>query len=63
MSAGPPSLVGRIRLRQREGRMPVLSEIKVRSPKEGDLLRGRTPEELARAYASRPIAAASLPNA
>ena len=28
--------------------MPVLSEIKVRSPKEGDLLRGRDPGELAR---------------
>jgi indole-3-glycerol phosphate synthase len=60
MSDGPPSLVDRIRLRQREGRMPVLSEIKVRSPKEGDLLRGRTPEELARSYASRPIAGISI---
>ena len=40
--------------------MPVLSEIKVRSPKEGDLLRGRTPEELARTYASRPIAGISI---
>lgn len=40
--------------------MPLLSEIKVRSPKEGDLLRGRTPEELARAYASRPIAGISI---
>ncbi len=40
--------------------MPVLAEIKVRSPKEGDLLRGRTPEELARAYASRPIAGISI---
>jgi indole-3-glycerol phosphate synthase len=60
VSVEPPSLVERIRLRQREGLMPVLSEIKVRSPKEGNLLRGRTPEELARAYASRPIAGISI---
>ena len=40
--------------------MPVLSEIKVRSPKEGNLLRGRTPEDLARVYASRPIAGLSV---
>ena len=55
-----PSLVARIRRRQAEGVMPVLSEIKVRSPKEGDLLRGRVPEELARTYAARPIAGISI---
>lgn len=60
MNAARPSLVERIRRRQREGLLPVLAEIKVRSPKEGDLLRGRTPDDLARAYASRPIAGISV---
>ncbi len=49
-----------IRQRQAEGRLPVLSEIKVRSPKEGDLLRGRDPVELARTYASRFVAGISV---
>ena len=40
--------------------MPVLSEIKVRSPKEGDLLRGRAPEELAGTMAACPIAGLSV---
>jgi indole-3-glycerol phosphate synthase len=40
--------------------MPVLSEIKVRSPKEGDLLRGRAPEALAAAMAATPIAGLSV---
>lgn len=40
--------------------MPVLSEIKVRSPKEGDLLRGRAPESLARQMAACPIAGLSV---
>ncbi len=40
--------------------MPVISEIKVRSPKEGDLLRGRTPAELASVYLSRPVAGISV---
>ena len=30
--------------------MAVLAEVKVRSPKEGDLLGGRDPRDLARAY-------------
>jgi indole-3-glycerol phosphate synthase len=49
-----------IRQRQAEGRLPVISEIKVRSPKEGELLRGRDPVELARTYASRPVAGISV---
>jgi indole-3-glycerol phosphate synthase len=49
-----------IRRRQQDGLMPVLSEIKVRSPKDGDLLRGRRPEELARTMASCPIAGLSV---
>ncbi len=40
--------------------MPVLSEIKVRSPKEGDLLRGRAPEALAGEMAACPIAGLSV---
>lgn len=53
-------LVASIRRRQAEGRMPVLAEIKVRSPKEGDLLRGRTPEDLARVYGALPVAGISV---
>ena len=55
-----PRLGVSIRRRQAEGVLPVLSEIKVRSPKEGDLLRGRAPAELARAMATRPIAGISV---
>lgn len=40
--------------------MPVLSEIKVRSPKDGDLLRGRSPEALAGAMAACAIAGLSV---
>jgi len=49
-----------IRQRQAEGRLPVLAEIKVRSPKEGDLLRGRDPVELAHIYATGPVAGISV---
>jgi indole-3-glycerol phosphate synthase len=49
-----------IRRRQAEGRLPVLSEIKVRSPKEGDLLRGRDPVALARTMAAQPVAGISV---
>jgi indole-3-glycerol phosphate synthase len=54
------SLAGSIRRRQAEGLLPVLSEIKVRSPKEGDLLRGRAPEDLAAVMATTPIAGLSV---
>jgi indole-3-glycerol phosphate synthase len=54
------SLAASIRRRQADGLMPVLSEIKVRSPKEGDLLRGRAPEDLAAAMAATPIAGLSV---
>jgi len=54
------SLVARIRARQAAGLMPVLAEIKVRSPKEGDLLRGRRPTDLAMVYLSRPVAGISV---
>lgn len=58
--AAVPGLVASIRRRQAESRMPVLAEIKVRSPKEGDLLRGRTPEELAAVYGALPVAGVSV---
>ena len=54
------SLTGSIRRRQAEGRLPVLSEIKVRSPKEGDLLRGRDPVALAKTMSARPVAGISV---
>jgi indole-3-glycerol phosphate synthase len=54
------TLAGSIRRRQLEGRLPVLSEIKVRSPKEGDLLRGRDPVDLARTMSARPVAGISV---
>jgi indole-3-glycerol phosphate synthase len=54
------SLTASIRRRQAEGRLPVLSEIKVRSPKEGDLLRGRDPVALAKTMSSRPVAGISV---
>lgn len=54
------SLTASIRRRQGEHLLPVLSEIKVRSPKEGDLLRGRAPETLAEAMAACPIAGLSV---
>jgi len=54
------SLAASIRRRQGEGLLPVLSEIKVRSPKEGDLLRGRAPEDVAAAMATTPIAGLSV---
>ncbi len=41
------TLASFIRTRQREGLFPVISEVKVRSEKEGDLLRGRDPVALA----------------
>lgn len=54
------SLAASIRLRQHEHLMPVLPEIKVRSPKDGDLLRGRDPEALAGAMAACSIAGLSV---
>jgi len=54
------SLAASIRERQREGRLPVLSEIKARSPKDGDLLRGRDPGALAATMGERPIAGLSV---
>ena len=60
MIAPVPSLAAAIRRRQREGRMPVLAEVKVRSPEHGDLMRGRSPVRLARLYAALPVAGISV---
>jgi len=49
-----------IRKRQSEGRFPVISEIKVRSDKEGDLLRGRDPVLLAREMTQHSVAGISV---
>ena len=54
------SLAASIRRRQAEGVMPVISEIKVFSPKDGDLLRGRAPEDLAAVMATTPVAGVSV---
>ena len=54
------SLSASIRSRQVEGIFPVISEIKVRSDKEGDLLRGRDPVALAREMAACPVAGISV---
>ncbi|MGD0275549.1 MAG: indole-3-glycerol-phosphate synthase [Syntrophales bacterium] len=54
------SLSASIRKRQHDGWFPVISEIKVRSDKEGDLLCGRNPVELAREMARRPVAGISV---
>lgn len=54
------SLVAAIRQRQQAGVLPVLAEIKVRSPKEGDLLGGRDPVALAQQMAAGGIAGLSV---
>jgi len=60
VTAESRSLAASIRRRQAEGVMPVISEIKVFSPKEGDLLRGRAPEDLAAVMATTPVAGVSV---
>jgi len=54
------SLSESIRKRQREGQFPVISEIKVRSEKEGELLRGRDPVALALEMTKSPVAGISV---
>jgi len=54
------SLSASIKWRQQEGRFPVISEVKVRSDKEGDLLRGRDPVRLAHEMARLPVAGISV---
>ena len=57
---GRRSLTASIKRRQGEVRFPVISEIKVRSDKEGDLLRGRDPVRLAKEMARLPVAGISV---
>jgi indole-3-glycerol phosphate synthase len=54
------SLSASIRKRQSEKYFPVISEVKVRSDKEGDLLRGRDPVALAQEMARCPVAGISV---
>lgn len=54
------TLVEGIRDRQRAGVFPVIAEVKVRSPKEGDLLAGRDPVSYARLLAAAEVAAISV---
>lgn len=54
------SLSQSIAARQREGWFPVISEVKVRSEKEGDLLRGREPVALAREMSKSAVAGISV---
>lgn len=54
------ALTKSIRRRREANLCAVLSEIKPRSPKEGDLLQGRDPVELARRMARCPIAGLSV---
>lgn len=55
-----PGLAASIRQRRRQGHFPVISEVKVRSDKEGELLRGRDPVALAREMARQPVAGISV---
>lgn len=55
-----PSLVAAIRARQAAGAFPVIGEVKVRSPKEGDLLAGRDPVAYARLLAESGVAGVSV---
>jgi len=54
------SLCNSIRKRQTQGFFPVISEIKVRSDKAGDLLCGRDPAELAKEMSICPVAGISV---
>ncbi|MHC1585098.1 MAG: indole-3-glycerol-phosphate synthase [Candidatus Syntropharchaeia archaeon] len=54
------SLAESIRRKQKEGVFPVISEIKLRSEKEGDLLRGRDPLHILQEMISSPIAGISV---
>lgn len=45
---------------KQRGLFPVISEVKLRTPRDGDLLRGRSPVELAQRMARCPIAGLSV---
>lgn len=54
------SLTAAIRARQRDGVFPVIAEVKHRSAKAGDLLRGRDPVDYARLLTTQPVAGISV---
>jgi len=54
------SLVKSIRETQKKGIFPVISEIKIRSKKSGDLLKGRDPISLVKEMSSCPISGISV---
>ena len=54
------SLVKGIKGRQKQGYFPVISELKIRSEKAGDLLRGRDPVSLVKQMEACPIAGISV---
>ncbi len=54
------SLVRSIKERQKQGLFPVISELKIRSKKAGDLLRDRDPLGLVREMSSCPVAGISV---
>ncbi len=54
------SLVKSIKRRQKQGFFPVISELKIRSKKAGDLLRGRDPIKLVKEMEKCPVAGISV---
>lgn len=54
------SLVRSIKKRKKQGLFPVISELKIRSEKAGDLLRGRDPLKLVKEMESCPVAGISV---
>lgn len=55
-----PSFAAALRREQQSGRVPVIPDLKVRSPKEGELLRGRDPVRFARELAAAGAPAISV---
>ncbi|ASI98905.1 indole-3-glycerol phosphate synthase TrpC [Thermococcus celer] len=53
------NLSNMVKLRKKEGANPVIAEIKVYSPKHGDLLRGRDPLDILRIYERSGVAGIS----
>ncbi|MEN6389175.1 MAG: indole-3-glycerol-phosphate synthase [Syntrophomonas sp.] len=52
MTSSSHSFSSALRARYNTGKIPVIPDIKCRSPKEGDLMQGRDPVQLARALAA-----------
>jgi len=56
----PSSFSGALRNARRDGRFPVIADIKPVSPRDGSLLRGRAPADLARALDAAGVCALSV---